>query len=167
MFSLVSGFLLSVVSSLLATHLWTESSEINLKPSDFDIQTVSSRHAAQKPNLFVPKESLHVIVTIGSVMIDSTLALEERGIHAYLGGRSPWQALYYPSKRMNITFQEKTTIQSLNGKKISARIPLQALYPKSRNELRIWIKGRELTLIPTDEGSVKHILTNKDLGIGG
>lgn len=161
--SAIFGFVVSVIASLLANQIFISTVEAELKPSDFDVQIVSRRHAGDMPFEFEPSKLLHVPTTVGSVLIDATLKLDSRGKNANSSGRNPWKYWYFTLKRLSLTMNKKVTFESLVGQRISARIPVGALHPKSVNELTIWIRGKKMSLEANANGDVEYIFTKEDI----
>ncbi len=159
--SAIFGFFVSVVASLLANQIFISTVETDLKPSDFDVEIVSRRHAGDIPFEFEPPELLHIPVVVGSILIDATLKLDSRGEAAYTGGRNPWKYWHFPSKRLNLTMNKRVTLESLVGQRVSARIPVRVLHPKSVNEFKIWIRGKQTTLNPDANGDVEYSFTKE------
>lgn len=166
------GFLSTIVSGILASWLFSTLKDTILHPSDFQTQLEVSAHGAALNAGYKPPEVIDLTTSIGTIILYSKLKLDPAGAREYFPQKKSVAFWKYSDNNPIIKgLSSDTSFESLAGQIIETHLPIRAFkfknYKVTRFQLKFFIKGREVTARPNNEGAVELFITDRMLGAMG
>jgi len=161
----------AIAFSYIAAWLFYFSQSKELSPSSFRIRLLASAHMSgvtqghEMPNLF------DVYINAGSIILKARLSQVPEPEREFPSGPNPNYYWEYRDFSPNVKgLPPKTSLKSLIGRTLSARIPIRLFRAKNlkawRIHLLVNIEGNEIKGISDEKGNINIQLTKEKLGLG-
>ena len=166
------SFVTAIIVGLLANWLFSNMQGTVLDTSDFQVQLAVSAHGTALNAGYKPPDVIDLLTSIGPIIIKSKLKIDPAGAREHFPQKNSVSFWKYTDKHPIIKgLSTDITFKSLSGQIIKMRLPIRAFkfknYEVARFQFQLFIKGREISARPDEEGTIELLITNRLLGTNG